>query len=94
MAEADGDWKGAFMWLIGLFGLLVNPAIVAPAIMVGALARRWWHLVPGSVAPPFAFFYFSRELIGGEVVQALIASALLGVIWSVVTHSVRRHLTS
>ena len=83
------------MWLIGLFGVLVDPIVVVSSMLVGALAWRWWHLIPGSLVAPIAYWVVYKESFGeNDAIMVLPVIAIFGSIWSIVTQSARRHLTS
>ena len=83
------------MMLIGLIGLLLTPAIVFPGLAVGLLAWRRWQLIPGSVAPPLAFWILWRDTLrDGEALQVLPVAWLFGLIWSLAAHSFRRQMSA
>ena len=76
-----------FMFLAALG----NPVIVVSAVAVGAVARRWWHLLPGSLVPPLACWLFYASDGFWELLPFLIAPAA---IWSAATFAIRRIWTS
>ena len=82
------------MWLSGIFGFLLDPITVVSGAAVGAAARRWRHLIPGSLLPPMAFWAFYRASFGDDdTVKVLPIVLLVGAIWSVAAHLFRRRLT-
>lgn len=83
------------MWLFGLFGLLVTPALVFPGLAVGALAWRKWHLIPGSVIPPLAFWVWHGDTFrDNDAIQVMPVAWAFGSIWSLAAHFFRRRMTA
>jgi hypothetical protein len=83
------------MWLIGLFVLLVTPAIVIPGLAVGALAWRNWHLIPGSVIAPLTFWAFNGDTFrDNDAIQVLPVAWVYGLIWSLAAHAFRRRMAA
>jgi hypothetical protein len=82
------------MGLIGLFVLLVTPAIVVPGLAAGGLAWRKWHLIPASVIPPLTFWAFHGDSFrDNDALQVLPVAWLYGLIWSLAAHAFRRRMT-
>ncbi len=83
------------MGLIGLLALLVIPSVSISGLAVGALAWRKWHLIPGSLIPPSAFWLSWKDTFrDGDALQVLPAAWAFGLTWSLAAHSVRRQLTA
>ncbi|HEU0135026.1 MAG TPA: hypothetical protein VFR28_09400 [Allosphingosinicella sp.] len=85
---------------MGGFGLfiflsaLADPTIVLAAAGVGLLARRWWHLLPGGLAPPFAHWAFYSTFYGPPDVGPLLPFLLLaGAMWSSAIFAIKRAWT-
>lgn len=83
------------MWLIGLVGVMFDPALIVTSLAVGAIASRWWHLLPGSLLPPLAFWGFNREYFDdGTFLPVLLFILPLGAAYSSAAHACRVQLTS
>ena len=86
----DAGW-----WPIIGFAALVDPVIVALGVLIGAIARRWAHVVLSGLLVPAGWWGFNWLLHRVDhfwSLLPLIAGA--GMIWSGAAFSVKRALSA
>ena len=72
-------------------GAVANPVVIAVSIVVGWVARRWWHVALALLLAPVGYWVFYSTFYDTDHFQTLLPFiGIAGLIWSAATFAVKK----